>query len=324
MAGQVYVVADEDTNSLLVRTATKYVQRIRTILGDLDRPVPQVLIKVLIAEVTHDGELDLGMEFSVLNLNLGASGAYNMDLGGTAERKGGLVTATLDGGLSAVINALQRDGRLDVLSRPYILASDNKEAKINIGQELPRVASTRVSDSGSTISDLEYKEIGITLTVTPHVNPDGLVIMDVNPVISNISDTTVPVTEGILNAVVLATRSAQTQVAVRDGQTIVIGGLMEDRISESVQKVPGLGDIPLLGRLFQRTRQTKVKTELLVFLTPRVAKQPKDLKAISRDETQGIQAVRQAGGNGAFQEHLKAMRGAATSRPAGGKRDARP
>ncbi len=311
LVGQVYCVADEDTNSIIVRAASKHFDRIKAMLDELDRPVPQVLIKVLIAEVTHEDQLDLGTEFSILNTQM--TGTLNLtgDLGGTDERPGGLVTATVTTNLAATFNALQREGRLDVLSRPYILASDNQEATITVGQEVPFIRNSRTTETGQTINTIEYEDVGIILTVTPHVNPEGLVIMDVVPEISTITDTTVPISETV-NATVYAKRSAQTRVAIHNGQTIVIGGLMEDRITDSVRKVPILGDIPLLGELFKSVDKDKTKTELLIFLTPHVAQQPSQLPAMSEDETAGAKAVRGAGGTGAFEEHLEGMKRGAT------------
>jgi len=316
LVGQVYVVADEDTNSLLVRTATKHFKRVKEILAELDQPIRQVLIKILIAEVTHDKSLDLGTEFSVLNLRFGATGTFNVGYG-EDRVSGGLVTATVETDLSTVFNALQRVGRLDVLSRPYILASDNQEATITVGQEVPFPRQTRTTETGQTITTIQYEDVGIILNVTPHVNPEGLVIMDVSPEISTLTSTTIPISEAA-SAFVVAKRSAQTRVAVRDGQTIVIGGLMEDRITEEVRKVPILGDIPLLSLLFRRTIKSKVKTELLIFITPHVAKRPEDLKKISDAEKAGSETLQKAVEHGAFDKHMKGMqRGGATSRPAG-------
>ncbi|HUU90759.1 MAG TPA: type II secretion system secretin GspD [Phycisphaerae bacterium] len=326
LVGQVYVVADEDTNSLIVRAASKHFDRINELLVELDRATPQVLIKVLIAEITHEDTLDLGTEFSVLNLQFGVNVEATGDLGGTDERPGGLVTATMTGGLAASFNALQAEGRLDVLSRPYILASDNREASITVGQEVPFITNSRTTETGQTINTIEYQDIGIILNVTPHINPQGLVIMEVAPEISHLlEDTTVPLSETV-NATVYAKRSAQTEVAIRDGQTIVIGGLMEDRINDTVRKVPILGDIPLLGALFQRIVKTKVKTELLIFLTPHVARDPDDLRPMSEDEMAGSKAGRQGPQSQAFEEHLEGLqRGAAPApQPQEDKRDALP
>ena len=325
LVGQVYVVADEDTNSLIVRAASKHVDRITELLVELDRATPQVLIKVLIAEVTHEDEVDLGNEFSILNLQFGINVEGRGDLGGNDEEAGGLVTATMTGGLAASFNALQREGRLNVLSRPYILASDNQEASITVGQEVPFITNSRTTETGQTINTIEYEDIGIILNVTPQINPQGLVIMDVVPEISHLTDTTVPISETV-NATVYAKRSAETQVAIRDGQTIVIGGLIEDRITDTVRKVPILGDIPLLGALFQRIQKTKVKTELLIFLTPHVAKDPDDLGPMSEDEVAGSKTVRQDPHGQAFEEHLEGLqRGAAPApQPQEDERDALP
>jgi len=325
LVGQVYVVADEDTNSLIVRAASKHFDRINELLVELDRATPQVLIKVLIAEVTHDDEIDLGTEFSILNLQFGVDVEARGDLGGVDEEAGGLVTATMTGGLAASFNALQREGRLDVLSRPYILASDNQEASITVGQEVPFITNSRTTETGQTINTIEYEDIGIILNVTPQINPQGLVIMDVTPEISHLTDTTVPISETV-NATVYAKRSAKTRVAIRDGQTIVIGGLMEDRITDTVRKVPILGDIPLLGALFRRTQKTKVKTELLIFLTPHVARDPDDLGPMSEDEMAGSKTVRQAPESQVFEEHLEGLqRGAAPApRPQEEEREGQP
>ncbi len=317
MVGEVYCIADEDTNSLIVRTLRKHFDRIKEMLAELDRAIPQVLIKVLIAEVTHDEELDLGTEFSILNLQFAATVEGTGDLGTEDQSGGGLVTATLNSNLAATFNALQRDGRMDVLSRPYILASDNQEATITVGQEVPFIRNSRTTETGQTINTIEYEDVGIILTVTPKVNPEGLVLLEVAPEISTVTDTTVPISETV-NATIYAKRSAQTQVAIHNGQTIVIGGLMEDRITDAVRKVPFLGDIPLLGELFKHTTKDTTKTELLIFLTPHVAEQPDHLAAMSADETADLKAVREAGGSGAFEEHLDSMKRGATPKPDGG------
>ena len=315
LAGQAFVVADEDTNSLLVTAATKNFERIKAILVDLDRPVPQVLIKVLIAEVRPSDTLDVGAEFSILNLR--ASG--NGQTGGTdfsvAAQTTGLSIQILETDVTAAIHALATVGKLDVLSRPYILTSDNQEAAIMVGEEVPFITRSQLTDNGQTINTVEYDNIGIILTVTPHINPDGLVIMDVYPEISARTGDSIPISDTV-DAPVFARRAAQSRVAIRDGQTIVIGGLMQDIITNTVSKVPILGDIPLLGALFQRVEREKTKTELFIFITPHVARVPDDLKSMSKDEEAGGKAIHEAVEPGAFQEHMKGMqRGAAAPSP---------
>jgi general secretion pathway protein D len=317
LAGKVYVVADEDTNSLLVTADSKHFERIKTVIADLDRPIPQVLIKVLIVEVTHDNSLDLGAEFSALNMNAaGTKGQkYGTDFG-VAAKTDGLVLRVIQDEFTATLRAIATVGKVDVLSRPYILTSDNQQATIMVGQEVPFVTRSQLTEAGQTINTIEYDDIGIILTVTPHINPDGLVIMDVYPEISALlKDTTVDISEKV-TAPVFTRRAAQSRVAIRDGQTIVIGGLMEDRLTDTVRKVPILGDIPWIGALFRRTITAKTKTELLIFLTPHVAKVPEDLKGMSIAEQAGSKVIGKAVEPGAFDDHMKGMeRGAAQPQP---------
>jgi general secretion pathway protein D len=306
LSGQVYFEADDDTNSLLVMTASKNFQRIKQILADLDKPVPQVLIKVLLAEVTHDKSTDLGAEFSLLNMRESGRGSSLVTDFAVADQTGGLVVKTIEKNIEATLRALEEVGKLDVLSRPYILTGNNQAATITVGEEVPFIRNTRVTETGQTINTIEYEDIGIILSVTPHINPEGLVIMDVKPEISAITGKTVPISETV-NAAVFAKRSAASRVAVRDGQTIVIGGLIEDQKTENIKKVPLLGDIPLVGRLFQRSVKEKTKTELLIFLTPYVATKDEELLAISEKEKTSTHLLQNAVAPGTFEEHMKNM-----------------
>ena len=320
LVGQVYVVADEDSNSLLVTTASKNFERVKAIIADLDRSVPQVLIKVLIAEVTHSNSLDLGMEFSGLNLSINGK---NFNAGSdfsVAAQTGGFMFTLNEEHITSAIRAIAGVAKLDILSRPYILTSDNQEASIMVGQSVPFVTNTQTYDSGTVSNTIEYEDIGIILEVTPHINPQGLVTLDVYPEISTLTGETVPISE-TLTAPVFAKRYAESKVAIRDGQTIVIGGLMEDSITTSVEKVPILGDIPVIGALFRRTIKEKSKTELLIFLTPHVAQQPDELKEMTESEKEGLKIVPNAVEPGAFQEHLKGMQRGASTKPASQKID---
>ena len=260
MAGQVAIIADADTNSLLVRTAPKNYEQVRKVLEELDRPVPQVLIKVLVAEVTHDNNTDIGAEFEGLNIRssgLGDRGGTSFGL--TSATGGGLAVQLLEKNFTATIRALETQGKLDVLSRPYILASDNQLSSITVGQEVPFITNSQTTDTGQIINTIQYSDIGILLDVIPHINPDGLVILDVAPEISAISNTNVQITNNVTSPV-FDKRSAQSRVAVQDGNTVVIGGLMEDKDNITVNKIPILGDIPWIGPLFQRKQDDKTKT----------------------------------------------------------------
>lgn len=327
LQGQVTVVPNDDTNSLLVMTAPKNYDQIKTILDDLDRPVPQVLIKVLVAEVTHDNDSDIGVELANLNLNSGGKGqvigtdsqivtpplstpgspALPLNPGfGETGAAGGLVARLVGSNLTATLRALATENKLDVLSRPYILTSDNQTASIIVGQAVPIPTNSRVTDTGQIINSLQYQNVGIILNVTPHINPDGLVTLDVAPQVSSLTGQTVAITQG-LGAPVFDLRSSESRVAIVDGQTIVIGGMMQDQKTSNVQKVPLLGDIPLLGLLFQRNVTSKTKTELLFFLTPHVAQRPAYLDAMSHDEIKGTKILRNAVAPGMFNEYMRGM-----------------
>jgi len=226
-----------------------------------------------------------------------------------------LIAKVVETDFAATLYALQKVGKLDVLSRPYILASDNQLASIIVGQTVPIPTQSRVTDTGQTISNVEYVDIGIILNVTPHINPEGLVILDVNPQITSLSGQSVT-TGPNQSAPIFDTRSADSRVGILDGKTIVIGGLMEDRKTQTISKVPLLGDIPGLGLLFQRNQTSKAKTELLIFLTPHVAAAPARLTSMSQDEMKGTKLTPHAVSPGTFDEHMRGMqRGAATDEP---------
>ncbi|MCD6417149.1 MAG: type II secretion system secretin GspD [Planctomycetes bacterium] len=307
LSGQVYCVAHEDTNTLLALTAPSNFERLRAIIQSLDSPIPQVLIKVLIAEVTWDKNIDLGMEFSILNMEDDGDQTSVFTDFGVADKSDGLVLKMVGGDVSAALRALQKVGKTDVLSRPHILTSDNQTATITVGEEVPFIRNTRVTETGQTINTIEYEDIGIILEVTPHINPDGLVIMDVSPEISSTTAETVPISETV-DAPVFAKRSASTRIAIQDNQTIVIGGLMQDGKTETVRKVPLLGDVPLLGALFRRKVRDTRKTELLIFLTPHVAREATELIRISKQEVDAVGPMKEAVRPGEFERHLESMR----------------
>lgn len=307
LVGNVTAVADVATNSLMVLTAEANFQRIRAILDDLDRPIPQVLVRVLIAELTHDRGIDLGVELGV-NKTVGGDTVLEAltTFGNPAL---GLSFLVLDDDYTAAVHALETTGALNVLSRPYILTGDNQDASILVGEEFPFITNTRVTDEGTTINTIQYRDIGIILNVTPHINEDGLVVLNVSQELSTVTDSTVQISEN-LNASRVAKRTAMTRIAVNDGRTVVIGGLMQDQLVSTVTKVPFFGDIPVLGELFKRTQETKAKTELVLFLTPEVVMDPADLAGVTRhvidNEMENVKTTIEPG---ALQRHLDRMRG---------------
>lgn len=289
LVGDVYVQADEDTNALIVMTSPSNYEKIKKVIDDLDKPVPQVLIKVLIAEVTEDASMDLGTEFSFLN-NWSEKGISNIEAGSAfdvpatlADLSGGGWATLVGKKFDVKIKALAETGKLNVLSKPYILATNNQEATMTIGSSVPYITDTRTTDSGQTINTISYEDIGIILTVTPVINDEGLVTMDVTQEISSISDTTIAISSTV-DATVFNKRTSTNRIIARNGQTVVIGGLMQDTKTKSSTKIPLLGDIPILGALFRENASDNSKTELLIFITPTVAATDKDLERISNEK----------------------------------------
>jgi len=306
------VIPDTYSNALIIRTDPNYRPQILEILNQLDRAVPQVLIKVLIAEVQHTNGQDLGAELSALNIRTSGLGgkvntAFGLNSGSTANT--GMNLALLETDFAATIRALETEGKLDILSRPYVLASDNQEAYILVGGSYPYISnSTLNTTSNSVINTVQYTDIGISIDVIPHINPDGLVTLDIAPSITAIDNSSsgVVISQGI-TAPVFTSRQASTRVAIRNGQTVVIGGLMADTQNDTVSKVPLLGDIPILGEMFKYHHGTKVKSELLIFLTPHVASDPDKLPGMSQDEVAHVRLVPGAVYPNAFEEHMQGL-----------------
>nr|MDQ3623456.1 hypothetical protein [Verrucomicrobiota bacterium] len=194
---------------------------------------------------------------------------------------------------SATLRALATRGKVEVLSRPSIMARNNQEAVIVVGSEVPFITNSRVTDLGQTINTIQYDNIGIILRVTPFITSEGTVEMIVAPEISTLTDQTVPISDTVA-VPVIAKRSAETVVVTPNGQTVVIGGLMETQRIESVRKVPILGDIPILGFAFRRTVKDNVKKELMIFLTPFIVNSPAGLKAVTSKELDDAELVHQA------------------------------
>jgi type IV pilus secretin PilQ/predicted competence protein len=264
-------IPDERTNSIVVTEMSSNIRRLLKMIQALDTRTPQVLIEALIVEVTLTDELKLGLEWSYksdfraegksfqgeANQSFNLAGAISEGLRYTVFRN--------DANLKAVLQALATNKNVNVLSTPHIMTLNNQPASIRVGEEVPVLTQTRTVEGGDTIRSFDYKSVAVELEVTPRINPDREVLMKVHPMVKKILGFNAE-----LNAPILATREAQTTVLVQDGETVVIGGLMKDDRSLNESKIPLLGDIPLLGYAFKRTNTIHEKTELLVFLTPRV------------------------------------------------------
>jgi len=268
----VAIVAEATTNTLLISASPRYFDTIFGMIRELDAPPPQVLIEVLLAEVSLNDTIDLGLDWNLLGDFDNATKNYTVDSSFGAQAllgTTGFSVSVTGTDFGFFLRALQSQGRLEVLSRPSILTSDNKLGSITVGQRVPFITDSRVTDTGATINTIQYQDVAILLEVTPRINPDGTVRMDVHPEISSLSKSTVEIQQGV-NAVIVDTRTAQTTLTVQDGHTIVMGGLITTEDNETQDKIPLLGDLPALGPLFRRTSKSKTRRELLIILTPTI------------------------------------------------------
>ncbi len=268
---EVAIVAEEVSNTLLVSANPRYFTQVKALIEQLDQPQPQVLIQVLLAEVTLDSTTELGVEWSYAGAKSGNNFLTGTDFGVAQELQtfGGYSAAVTGSDYTFLLRALKNDGRLEVLSRPQILTADNKPASINIGQRVPLITDSQITPQGGSVTTFRYEDVGINLTVTPRISPDGLVSMEVSTTNSAISSSTVQVGSSA-NVPIINSRRATTSLSVQSGQTIIIGGLISTTDDERVKKMPLLGDIPLIGALFRSSRRATDRKELLILLTPQV------------------------------------------------------
>jgi type II secretion system protein D len=290
--------AEKGSSSLLVGTSKRGYQRTMELIENLDRPEPQVMISVLIAEVTLSDQVDLGIEIAGQDLHfsedavVGPNGIVQgedfdyvtgTDLGAAGLGLGGFNFTITGEDFSFLFRALQQDSRLEVLSRPILMVRNGEEGKITIADQVPIVESSQLSDTGQTQSTIGREDVGIVLTATPHISPDGYVTIEMKQEISNLSGQNIQLTEGV-SSPVFQTREVETNVTIRDGETVVIGGLIQSNESQGENKVPILGDIPLLGLLFRTNSVSNRKTELLVVLTVDVLRTDQDVHQMSVEQ----------------------------------------
>jgi general secretion pathway protein D len=319
--GDAYFSIDPETRRVVYIADENTARYIAQVLTNLDRPKPQVLIKVVFVQVTHNNALDFGIEGGWGRQNMNgvvkdASAVNGFGLSGLSSivgtnfnqfgqpissfapvapitQPGAGLYQILGTDYQATLRAIAQSGNAKVLSRPSILARNNQPATITVGQSVPLISSVSYNGlNGTPINAISYRDVGVILKVTPFITADGLVEMMVSPQISSIDQNlSIPISAGV-NAPVIDVRSADTVAVTADGQTIIIGGLMETDKAKSETKIPLLGDIPLLGNLFKRTQKTTTRTELLIFLTPHIVQNPTELAILSASERAKAEAMK--------------------------------
>ncbi|WP_409421765.1 type II secretion system secretin GspD [Pseudaeromonas sp. ZJS20] len=291
--------ADEQTNSLVITAEPDVMGELEKVIAKLDIRRAQVLVEAIIVEVQDGDALSLGVQWvnrygggvqftdtglpasSVVQgaLDYQNDGELSSDVLETLSSFNGLATGFYSGNWGALLTALSSNTQSNLLATPSIVTLDNKEATINIGQEVPVVTGSQSSSTGSVYSTVERKTVGTKLKVTPQINEGDSVLLEIEQEVSSVADSTSTSSDDLGST--FNTRTISNAVLVKSGQTVVLGGLLSDSTTETVSKVPLLGDIPLLGNLFRSTSNSKSKQNLMVFIRPTILRDPASYDSIS-------------------------------------------
>ncbi|HEC19629.1 MAG TPA: type II secretion system protein GspD [Gammaproteobacteria bacterium] len=317
------IQADESTNALVITAAPTVFRSLKSVIAQLDVRRAQVMVEAIIAEVSSDRAAELGVQWlfdgsggdnpvgainfgsgssSISGIAQGAARAATSGVGGT-----GAAVSSIGAGLTiglgqftsgtfnfaGLIRALEGDGVTNVLSTPNLVTMDNEDAEIFVGQELS-IPTGSFTSTGSTTSSVnpfttfERKQVGIRLKVKPQINEGDAIRLDIEQTVDGIAGGSAGAGD-----IITSERSIKTAVLVDDGKTLVLGGLIKDDLVETEQRVPLLGDIPLLGALFRYTSVKKVKTNLMVFLRPTILRTGKDSLNLTRSKYNFIRSKQQ-------------------------------
>ncbi len=281
------IQAHKETNSLVINASPTVFRNLQSAITQLDVPRPQVLVEAIIAEITVDHSKEAGFQWqgllNQLNGGEGLVGGTNYGIIGnilSPNTAGGLVNngvnvgyVHLDGDgnpqIGALLSALAQNTNNNILSTPSIVTLNNKEASLSVGQEVPFLTgqfTNTGANNGSTnpFSTIQRKDIGISLTVTPHIYEGNQIVLDISQEVSSLAQSATAVD------VITNKRTLTTSVMVPNDGVIVLGGLIDDTIEESIKKVPILGDIPVIRNLFRHKKKTRVKRNLMIFIHPKI------------------------------------------------------
>jgi len=289
---------EEKPRIMVVTDFPGILARVESIIRQLDVKPSQILIEAMIVEIGSEFVRDIGIDWDITqtgNLTYGLKTLITPLFPVPAmSAGGGLSLGYNNSPLTITIKALEKAGKANILSNPRIMALDNYPATIMVGERYPIMTTTVNSNTGGgnpiiTGSLDHYEPIGISLRVIPHVNQAGAVEMVLHPEITSLGELVSSGTEsGTLILPRINSREADTNVTVKDGQTVVIGGLLTKETRDTTYKVPFLGDIPILGYLFKRTVKSPKKMELLIFITPHVTNESTDAAALFQEKTAQI------------------------------------
>jgi general secretion pathway protein D len=298
LRGNVLVTPERNTNSLIITTSPENEKAVRDLIDELDVEVKQVLLEALVVEVTLDREVKFGFDYLINGLKNSFEGVFPTlprtgPLDGSTDGKlnplaAGLRWTILRGDVRAMLTAVGRDDRIRILSTPSVFTSNNQQAEIEVTDSIPYQAGTTFGFS-SNQTNTEFLDVGLILNVTPRITSEGMVAVDVYQEDSNLvsfkkigEDAEAPIT---------TQRVTDTSVTLRDGDTLVLSGLQKVSRTNVKNKIPVLGDLPVFGGLFRSTAKRDTKTELIVFLTPRVVNGADEARALSQQELERIQKL---------------------------------
>jgi general secretion pathway protein D len=274
------VVSDDYNNALLVYASPYEYSKIERILKKLDVVATQVLIEASIVEVQLTDGLEFGLEWTFQNgIGNNYQGAGALDLTGLAPVSPGFsYTVASANDVRAVVNALAEESLVNVISTPSVLVLDNHTAAIHVGDQQPIQSRQLVTDGGNITNSIEYKDTGVKLEVTPSVNDGGLVTLDVNQSVTDVGPE-----DAATGQRSFLERNVSSRIAVRSGESVVLGGLITDNSTVAKSGVPFLMDIPVLGNLFSTNTDSTKRVELLVFITPKVVESDAELRDLTRE-----------------------------------------
>lgn len=298
------IQADEATNSIIITAPDPIYNNLRAVVEKLDARRAQVYVEALIAEVTADKAAEFGVQWQDLSglgksdtqvfggTNFGTAGQNIIGITQNPLSAGqglniGVLRGTVTVGgveilnLGLLVRALETDNNANILSTPTLLTLDNREAKIVIGQNVPFLTGQYALSGGATtptpFQTIERKDVGLTLRIKPQISEGGTVRLDIFQEVSNVDKSSLTNTSGLTTN----KRSVETSVLVNDGQIIVIGGLIQDSVSDGASKIPFFGDIPLIGGFFRYDNRSRTKTNLMVFLRPTVLRDAQRADALT-------------------------------------------
>ena len=295
--------ADESTNAIIITASAATARNIKNVISLLDIRKAQVLIEAIIVEISSNDAKELGIQWlskgdnsaGIINFNgqipalLGAASGNISNLanaiGQGASIAGGSFNATTNNGFAAILNALEGSGKANILSTPSIVTLDNEEAMIMVGQEVPFITNTEITSiSANPFQNYERKDVGLTLKVKPQINEGDTIKLNIEQEISNI------LPGSYASDLITSKRKIKTSVMVSNNKILVLGGLMDDAVRDSESKLPGLGDLPILGSIFTYKTKVREKRNLLIFIRPTILTDQMIADSISAQKYKYIRA----------------------------------